>query len=283
MSFRYDATLKDILTPQPEEFVPAFRLPTIKPAVGLNVDLSTLSAATDVAIGFGKPLQEIADLNFQSGPDPDVPARCHLYSAALHFRYKVPVRTLLILLRPKAETVGLDGKLAYFSGSSGVEFSYEVVRIWKEPIEPFLKGGLHLLPLATLCQLPEDRSVADALRDVVREIDRRLVEECEHAQAVRLMTAAFVLTGLRVRQEKLGPIYEGVRVMHETVAWDYYEEIGGIRTAHRLLLFQGKQRLGPPDASVVAALKSIKDLDRLERLAGAVMHAATWEELLVTP
>jgi hypothetical protein len=62
------------------------KLPAIEPAQTLNVDLSTLSAATDVALGFGDPIQEIADINFQSGPDPDVAARLHLYNAAFHLK-----------------------------------------------------------------------------------------------------------------------------------------------------------------------------------------------------
>jgi hypothetical protein len=41
--------------------LPAFGLPWTLPAVTLNVDLSTLSVATDVAIGYGDPMQEIAD------------------------------------------------------------------------------------------------------------------------------------------------------------------------------------------------------------------------------
>jgi hypothetical protein len=89
MSLPFDAPVKEILAPQPEDFVPVFGLPRTLPAGRLNVDLSTLSAATDVAIGFGEPLQEIFDLNFQSGPDPDVDKRCHLYSAALNFRLGV--------------------------------------------------------------------------------------------------------------------------------------------------------------------------------------------------
>jgi hypothetical protein len=87
MPLPFDATLKDLLAPNPDDYVPAFGLPRVHPAVSLNVDLSTISAATDVAIGFGDPLQEIADLNFQSGADPEVDARCHLYSAALHLRF----------------------------------------------------------------------------------------------------------------------------------------------------------------------------------------------------
>jgi hypothetical protein len=156
MSFRFDATLKDLLTPEPAEYVSAFGLPQIQPAVALNVDLSTISAATDVAIGFGMPIQEIVDLNFQSGPDPDVAARCLLYSAALNFGFGVPVRTILVLLRPKADAAEISGKLAYTSGESGVEFRYEVVRMWQRPLDVFLHGGVCLLPLAPLCQLAAD-------------------------------------------------------------------------------------------------------------------------------
>jgi hypothetical protein len=283
MSHAFDATLKDLFTPSPADFIPAFGLPSIQPVVPLNIDLSTISAATDVAIGFGSPLQELVDLNFQSGPDPHVALRCHIYNAALHFRFKVPVRTLLILLRPKADSANIQGKLAYFSGKSGVEFSYEVVRMWQQPIDPFLFGGVHLLPLATLCQLPADVPVIEATRSVVREIDRRLERECEPNEAARLMMAAFVLTGLRIPREKLVPIYDGVRVMQEIAAYDYYVEEGCIQGEQRILLRMARNRFGEPDEEAVAALKAIKDVERLERLGDAVFTAASWQELLATP
>src|SRR5258705_4407760 len=113
MSHRFDATLKDMVARDPVAFVPVFRLPANEPATPLNVDLSTISAATDVALGFGKPLREIVDLNFQTGPDPGLPGRLLLYNAALHARYAAPVRSTLVLLRPKADAANLTGNLAY--------------------------------------------------------------------------------------------------------------------------------------------------------------------------
>src|SRR5207302_10308394 len=101
----------------------------------------------DVAFGFGAPLQEIVDLNFQSGPDARVSSRLLLYNAAFHLRYQVPVRSVLILLRTKADSSELTGKLTYFCGGRRVEFEYDVVRMWQQPLEPFLHGGLGLLPL----------------------------------------------------------------------------------------------------------------------------------------
>src|SRR5436189_1274785 len=124
MSHPFDATLKDILGQRPADLREPFRLSGLEPVQALNVDLSTISAATDVAIGFGDPVQEIADLNFQSGPDRNVDARLLLYNAAFHLKFAVPVRSILVLLRPKAETPGLNGKLSYVSGGKSVIFEY---------------------------------------------------------------------------------------------------------------------------------------------------------------
>lgn len=33
--------------------------------------------------------------------------------------------------------------------------------MWQQPVEPFLHGGLSLLPLAPLCQMPGDRPLTD--------------------------------------------------------------------------------------------------------------------------
>jgi hypothetical protein len=283
MPYPFDATLKEILSLRPEDCVPVFDLPRTAPAQTLNVDLSTISAATDVAFGFGSPLEEVVDLNFQSGPDPSVPARMHLYNAAFHLRFHVPVRSVLILLRPKADGDRMTGELAYTCGGRRVEFEYDVVRMWQRPVEPFLHGGLGLLPLATLCRMPDDKPLAEALREVVREIDRRLIQECEHPQAVRLMTAAFILTGLRAKRENLASIYQGVRVMHESTAYDEAVEEGCVKTSHRFLLRQGRKLLGSPDPSVESALSSIQDVERLERMGEAILTVKSWEELLSTP
>jgi predicted transposase YdaD len=295
MSLRFDATLKEIFSLNPHHFAGVFRLPETTQARSLNIDLSTISAATDVAFGFGEPLQEIVDLNFQSGPDATVAARLLLYNAAFHLRYNVPVRSLLILLRPKADHQDLTGKLAYVCGGKRVRFEYDVVRMWKQPVSPYLTSGLGLLPLATVCKLPPGRPMHEGLRQVVQEIDRRLIQEPDHAQAVRLMTAAFILTGLRVPKEQLAQIYDGVRVMHESTAYDVWAEEserrgeargearGKIRQSHRLLLKQGSKRLGAVDPQSQSALTAIEDLDRLERMAEAVLSVASWKELLATP
>ena len=139
-----------------------------------------MSAAADVAIGFGRPIREIADIEFQSGPDPTLARRLLLYNAALHHRFGVPVRSLAILLRPRADSSELTGKLTFGESGHRLEFEYMVVRLWEEPTERFLTGPLSLLPLAMLSDLA-DEPLTEALAEVAKEIDRRLRSEASEA------------------------------------------------------------------------------------------------------
>jgi hypothetical protein len=283
MPLPFDATLKDIVPDHAAEYAGVFRLPKHKPVTPLNVDLSTVSAASDVAFGYGEPLDEIVDINFQSGGDPHADWRFHLYNAALGHNFHVPIRSLAVLLRPAADHPNLTGKLRYGRGKMRVQFNYGVIRLWQRPVKPFLKGGLGLLPLAPLCQLPAGVPLEQAVTDVVHQIDRRLQAETEHAEAARLMAATFVLTGLRVPRELLADIYRGVRLMEDSSAYLLILERGEIKGKVSAILRQGRKRFGPADAATEAALKAITDLDRLDRLIDAVLTVNSWQELLATP
>ena len=281
MPFRYDATLKD-LAQNAAEFAAAFGLPTYGPARSLNVDLSAISAATDAVIGFGDPIREIADINFQSGPDSRLPGRILLYNALLHLRFDVPVRSVVILLRPKADATALTGKLSYGDVAHRLEFGYEVVRLWQEPADRILQGGLSSLPLATLCLMPPDKPLTSSLRETADRIRRRLHLETNEAEADRLMQATYLLTGLRVDRSELSKIFEGVEMKEKLAAYDEAIEEGRIKAIRR----QGRKMFGEPDAAVDAELKAMidePDPDRIDRLLDAVLTAKSWQELLATP
>jgi len=137
-----------------------FGLREFEPLRPLNVDLSTVTAATDIALGQGDPPERVVDLNFQSGPAEDLPARVLLYNALLYLRYRVPVHSIVILLRPGADLGLLTGKLHYQGRKrkGKMNFSYEVIRLWRVPVKRILEGGLGTLPLAPLCRLPSAAS-----------------------------------------------------------------------------------------------------------------------------
>jgi hypothetical protein len=50
-----------------------------------------------------------------------------------------------------------------------------------------------------------------------------------------------------------------------------------------IILLQGEDQFGPPDATVKAELQNITDLDRLKRIVRRTPKAASWQEILDTP
>ena len=75
--------------------------------------------------------------------------------------------------------------------------------------------------------------------------------------------------------------------MHESTAFDVvFDEgqlEGEIRHCHRIILRHGRKFIGPADPATESALKAIRELERLERMADAVLSAKSWAELLSTP
>ena len=168
MSFPLDATMNDIVRDRPVDYGETFGAHG-RPTRLLNVDLSTLSAASDVVLGFGEPLEEILDINFQSGPDRFLASRVEMYRAVLHHQYHLPVRTLLVLMRPQADHANFTGIHSYGSDTNGVQCRYEMLRLWNESPQSFLKGRIGLGPLSVLCKLPEGLSEEAAIAAIVRE------------------------------------------------------------------------------------------------------------------
>jgi hypothetical protein len=84
-------------------------------------------------------------------------------------------------------------------------------------------------------------------------------------------------------RQNLPDLFRGVKVMHDSSAFEFYEEKGRLEAAHRILIRWGCHRFGPPEAATEAALRAIRDLDRLERMVDAVLTARSWQEFLATP
>jgi hypothetical protein len=57
-------------------------------------------------------------------------------------------------------------------------------------------------------------------------------------------------------------------------------EEGRVAEARRIIVAVGTRRFGAPDASTVAALEGIRDVDALERLIDPVLTAASWQEAM---
>jgi hypothetical protein len=142
MPLPFDATLKDLAREHPRALLAAFDAPSVEPLRLLNVDLSTVTSATDVVIGLGDPLREIVHFDFQASAAASKHVDVLVYNALLHRQHRVPVHTLVVLLRPEAAHANLNGTVAYTArpGRGKMDFGYEVIRLWRIPVDQLLAG-----------------------------------------------------------------------------------------------------------------------------------------------
>jgi hypothetical protein len=284
VSLPFDATLKDLV----QDYLPAYEealdLEAFAPLTPLNVDLSTISAATDIALGHGDPPDRIVDLNFQSGPDPHLDARVLMYNAVLHFHYHVPVHSVLVLLRPAADPAHLTGRLRYPGKRrrGKMDFTYEVVRLWQQSARRFLTGGLGVLPLTPLCRLPHRAPVMDALAPIIHRIHERLTPEAAPVRA-QLLAATYVLLGLRISDEQAQHLFQGVQHMEDSTTYQAIlrkgKAEGRVEALQQILLRQGRKRFGPANKTVQNAIQEITGIHRLERLAERLRDVDSWQDL----
>jgi hypothetical protein len=263
------------------------------PLVPLDVDLSTVTAATDAVLARGDPPEALFDVNFQANWDEELLARLLLYNALLHRRYGVAVHSILVLLRPTADDNRLAEGLHYsvWPERGRTDFQPEIVRVWQVPVDRVLTGGVGALPLALLSSLPEGARRVEALPLVLRGIIDRLQAEVPPMTAEDLWTATYVLAGLRFSADELKPHFSGFPGMKESSTYQAIlregEEVGEARgrsdEARKLLLRFGQKRFGPPDTVVLTALQAVSDLERLERMIDTILDANTWQDVLATP
>jgi hypothetical protein len=288
MPHPFDATLKDLVRRYPEDFKQLLVLRIPGKARVLNVDLSIVSAATDVVLGIGEPLRAAVDVNFQASRDRRLASRVLGYNALLYHQLGVPIHSIVVLLRKDADVRGLTGELKYHvdPNRGKIEFTFEIVRLWQESVRRFLAGPVGALPLAVLAEV-SGASPRQALRRVLHEIDERVSHELSPPQIADLWAATFVLSGLRMPRHEAVGLFKGVLGMKESTTYQYIieegEKLGVVKGVHRTILALGEDKFGKPSLAIVKRLKALDDLDRLDRISRNMLHAKSWKELLDTP
>jgi len=254
-------------------------------AACIDADVSTVSAAADKVLRVGRPGGGLLlDPEAISGHAGAAPAQAHLYSTLLTARHGLPVRSVLILLRPEANAANLTGTMELREHADDPEpylvFRYRVVRLWQQPLAPLLEGALGLLPFAPLT----DEGAVD-LTGTVGRVVRRLRAETSPELAAKMEMATFVLVGLRHEADVIQKVFEGVQEMEESTTYQLIlrkgEARGEVRTLHQTLLRLGRHRkFGEPGADTVGAIEAITDPDRLSALTERILDVDTWDALL---
>ena len=61
------------------------------------------------------------------------------------------------------------------------------------------------------------------------------------------------------------------------------EKKGVLEGVRRTILLLGEVRFGKPSPAILKRLRTMDDVDRLDRISKKLMEAASWKELLETP
>jgi hypothetical protein len=151
---RFDASLKHLFETYPQDWLaylrPHLGVPSAGPAKLIDSDVSTVSAAADKVLHVGGRESWLLHLELQSSHFHRLAEQLLLYNVLLSDRHDLPVRSVVLLLRPEADRGSLTGVLrkAWPKGQPYLEFHYTVVRLWQQPVGALLGGGPGLLPLA---------------------------------------------------------------------------------------------------------------------------------------
>jgi hypothetical protein len=281
MAKQYDAILKHLVEAYPAAWLAGVGWPTAGPVRVIDADVSTVTAGADKVFRVEEPTPWVGHLELQAGPETELADRAHLYNVVLRRRHRLAVRSAIVLLRREADSPRLNGLLEHLDPSGDWErrWRYRVVRVWQLPAEALLTGELGLLPLAPLTDDAEVR-----LPDVIHRLDERLKTEAPDEARRTLESMSYFLMGLRYPPERVEQLWKGVQGMEESSTYQATIEKG--RKAERKNKVQrvAARRFGPPSAEVAAALNSIDDLARLDRMFDRALDDATgWEDLLATP
>ncbi len=283
---RFDVSAKELVWDDPKGWLDGLGIGPPGPVEVIDSDITTLSAVADKVLKVGGAEPYLVNIELQSNHQTTLARTLWYRQVALDYRHDLPVLTILVLLRPEANSPSLTGSYERRmpDGRLTNRYDYHVVRLWREDGEAYLNASVGLVPLAPLTNVPE--SVLPRL--VRRMADRINVEP--RARAAKLGTATYLLMGLRYSKELTKSLPEGIQTMRESVTYqeilreggDEGEQEGRIVEAQRLLLRQGTKRFRAPDTKTIAALEAIRDIDRLEALGERILdpEIRDWAGLL---
>jgi predicted transposase YdaD len=277
---QFDATLKTLLEAGPADWAKLLGVPASHVEL-IDADTSTVSGAADKVLRLTGPPDSILHLEFQVGPDSEKPQKLNVYNSILEDRTGLPVRTVLILLRPEAYLRAYSGRYERSlpgAASPYRHFGYDVLKIWELPPKHFL-AGIGTLPLAPIAAVSES-----GLPEVLKEMEKRLRRRAPPSLRSQIWTSSFVLMGLRYQREFTKTLFARVLGMKESTTYQAIIEEGAVEEARKLLLQLGTERFETtPNKKAMAALMEISDLRKLERLHARVLKVQSWEQLLGLP
>ena len=289
---QYDPTLKALVETIPADWLALLNKPR-QPVEAIDADIATVSGAADKVLRVGDPASWLMHVEFHAGHDGvEQPSLYHVRNALLDHRHQLPVLTLVVILKPDADSPHLSGERVRQipGGRAHDTFGYEVCRVWQLDPEMLLRSGAGLLPLVPISAVTPEQVSA-----MIPRMQQRMTQlRVKKKDVETLWDATNILMGLRFSAEDARQFLQGVRGMKESTTYQAIIEEGrhegrqegrqegqllALRTVVRNLC---EPRLGQPDAATIAALEAIADVTRLHDLVRRASNAASWQDLLNT-
>jgi predicted transposase YdaD len=290
---RFDVSAKELVWDDPAAWLERLGIGPRGRVEVIDSDITTLTAAADKVIFVGGSDPYLVNVELQSSHQTDLAETIWFRQAALFHRHRLPVLTVLVLLRRQASSPSLTGVLEITMPDGWLtnRYNYRVVRLWREDPEPYLSAGVNLVPLAPLTDVSEA-----TLPGVVERMAARINAESS-ARALKLWTATYLLMGLCYSEETVSQLLAGVQNMQESTTYQAIlregreagreegREEGRIAGEQRFLVHLGTKRFGKPGASTLAAIEAIRNIERLEALGERIIDPGIhdWDSLLEAP
>ena len=221
MAKTYDTVMKQLLDEFAIDWVgwlaPQVGLPADVKVEPHEVDLSTVQVTADKVFRLKAPSQGFLHIEPQSSWDDSFPIRILCYNVLIELKYGGPVHTVVLLLRPEAQSSGLNGEvvLHHAGGDERLRFRYGMIRVWELPAKPLIEGPLGAAPLALLTN-----EAAPQLKGYVQRLDERLTEEnVDPASRNLLLTSCYLLLGLRYDDVSISEAFLGVSMLEESTTY----------------------------------------------------------------
>jgi predicted transposase YdaD len=286
---RFDPTLKTLVEVGPEDWT-VFAGQPAAPTHVIDADIATVSGAADKVLRVEAVPPYLLHLEFVAGHDAaDLEATLHKRNILLDERHSLLVRSVVILLRPEANSPALTGvRQRVFPGETPYHFfAYRVIRVWQLPPAQLLASGLATVPLAAISAVTEAE-----LPGIIKQMEQRFRQRPGRGRADQLWGATYILLGLLYSQAIALTLLRRVMSMKESST---YQAIlaegrqegrqeglaeGAVLEARKLLVRLGRPRLGRPNARIQAALDRISSLDQLEQLLDRIATVESWQVLV---
>lgn len=296
----FDRAIKRVSDDFPEEVVSllsriiGLRARKLIGIVQPNLPPATIEA--DRVYRLGEPSPMLLHTEWESSSSLGRPDRFHEYNVLLTKQTEFPVKTVVILLRPDANSSDLTGELTRTIPEEPAPYliwRYSVIRLWELPVEMFLQSP-GTTPFAALAQVPLENlpGVIEQMEEQWRQVDER--------EARELKTITELWLGFRFDPLMIHRLFKENTMLEESTI---YQEIHGKglkkgleegrqegraegRAEGRLfgerqaVLRIGTKRLGEPTAAQRLAIESVTDAEHLDRMLDIALDANDWASIV---